>query len=187
MFMFDIETLGTESTSVVLSASIIHFEFGEKYTYQELVERALFVKFNASEQVEKYKRVITKESIEWWSKQAELPRKISFVPKKSDLPALEGIAKIKKYIKENGGAEQMFWARGSLDQMVIDSLCLAIGEERITQYNNWRDVRTAVDFLSESSKNGYCPVKNFNADLHVIKHIPQNDCALDIMMMLYPA
>ena len=30
MFMFDVETLGVESTSVVLSASIIHFDSNDK-------------------------------------------------------------------------------------------------------------------------------------------------------------
>ena len=50
MFMFDIETLDAESTAVVLSASIIHFEIGEQYTYEQLLERACFVKFNAQEQ-----------------------------------------------------------------------------------------------------------------------------------------
>lgn len=183
--MFDVETMGTESNSAILSAAIVHFEFHEKYTYQQLVDKSLFVKFQVSEQVEKYKRVITKDTIDWWNKQADLPRKVSFVPNKADLTASAAISKIKKYIEDNGGQNQLFWARGSLDQMVIDSLCLAMGVERITNYNNWRDVRTAIEFISDSAKNGYCRIRDFNPDLHVVKHIPQNDCALDIMMMLY--
>jgi hypothetical protein len=49
----------------------------------------------------------------------------------------------------------------------------------------WRDVRTAIDLLASESKGGYALIPGFNPDLHVVKHIPQNDCALDIMELLY--
>ena len=46
MFMFDIETLGIESTAVVLSAAIIHFdaEVDTDISFKELVQRGLLVK-----------------------------------------------------------------------------------------------------------------------------------------------
>lgn len=80
---------------------------------------------------------------------------------------------------------QTMWARGSLDQMAIDSLAKKLDMQPITGYNMWRDVRTAVDLLSGSS-NGYCDVKHPTFDrAQVIKHHPVHDCALDVMMMLY--
>jgi len=183
--MFDVETLGTESNSVLLSAAIIHFDFDDQCSYSEFVDRACFVKFDMKEQVTKYKRVSVPDTIKWWEKQSEIPRKLALEPSKQDLAAIDGIEKLRYYIESNGGKEQIFWARGSLDQMVIDSLCRDVGVPVLAMYNKWRDVRTAVDFLSDKSKDGYCRIKNFNPDLHVIKHVPQNDCALDIMMMLY--
>ena len=78
MFMFDVETLNAESTAVVLSASIIHFEVGQKYSYEDLLARALFVKFDAKEQIEKYKRSADKETIEWWSKQDPAAKEEAF-------------------------------------------------------------------------------------------------------------
>ena len=182
MFLFDVETLGIESTSVILSAAITYFDFDEKKSYQEYVQDSCFVKFDRAEQ-ESLGRVVTPSTLEWWEKQAEIPRKVSLVPSKSDYSAIEGITTLKKYIDANGGNNQIIWARGSLDQMAIDSLCRAVDLEPLTRYNNWRDVRTAVDFLSSTASNGYCKIKNFNPDLHVIKHDPRNDCALDIMML----
>lgn len=182
--MFDIETLGSESTSVVLSASIIHFDHPNT-TYEELLEKACFVKFNAKQQIEQM-RVVETETLEWWNKQHEYVRGVSFTPKKTDLSSVDGINIIKEYIAKHGGPDQTFWSRGSLDQMCIDSLCKTFDQELITNYNNWRDIRTALDCLCKTVKNGYVDVNHPTFQRHnVIKHHPSHDCALDIMMLLY--
>ena len=187
MFMFDIETLDTESTAVVLSASIIHFEIGNEYSYEDLLARALFVKFNVKEQLQNYKRVANKRTIEWWDQQHEFVRKTSLVPDSvTDCSVIDGINYIKNYMAQFPEKEQTMWARGSLDQMVIDSLCYASDQEPIANYAVWRDVRTAVDLLTETSKGGYCDIVHPTFQRHnVIKHHPTHDCALDIMMLIY--
>lgn len=187
MFMFDIETLGVESTSVILSVGMIHFETGKDYEYQELVDRGLFVKFNAKEQIEVFNRTIDKGTVEWWGSQNDYARKTNFQPSKKDLTVNDGLGIINEYIeKHRTKKDETFWSRGSLDQVCIDSLCKAAKQELITYYNNWRDVRTAIDILAIDAKNGYCSVQhpNFTRD-DVCKHHPVHDCALDIMMLLY--
>jgi hypothetical protein len=181
--MFDIETAGTESNSVVLSAAIIHFELDNTESYQELVSRACYVKFKGREQIN-LNRVTTKDTIAWWKKQSELAQKYSLLPSENDVSAVEGLNILKDYITKNGGSKQLFWARGSLDQMAIDSLARNTNQEPITHYSSWRDTRTAIDILSKNSKGGWCEIPGFNPDLHVVKHIPQNDCALEILMLL---
>jgi len=194
MFMFDIETLGTESTSLVLSAAITYFDFSDAIEnrstenlvseYNRYVMTSCFVKFNAREQRD-LGRVDTTGTKEWWIKQSQMAREMSFYVKPDDLSVAEGIAKINSYINAHGGPNQIVWARGSLDQMCWDSLCRSIGQEPLVRYNMWRDVRTAIDLLASESKGGYALIPGFNPDLHVVKHIPQNDCALDIMELLY--
>lgn len=182
--MFDIETLGTESTSVVLSASIIHFD-APTTTYEELLDKALFVKFDVEQQLE-IKRLAEKSTIDWWSQQHEFVRKTSLIPSQNDMDAISGINKLREYVEMNGGTQQTFWARGSLDQMCIDSLCKSFRQDLIAPYNNWRDVRTALDCLCQSTNNGYATVDHPTFRKHnVIKHHPSHDCAFDIMMILY--
>jgi hypothetical protein len=184
MFMFDIETLGSESTSVVLSASIIHFD-EPTCTYEDLLENACFVKFDVEEQI-KLKRVAETGTLDWWKQQHEYVRRISLTPNSHDLAAVDAINILKEYIAEHGGQNQTFWARGSLDQMCIDSLCKTFDQDLITPYNNWRDIRTALDCLCKTSKNGYVDVNHPTFQRHnVIKHHPTHDCAYDIMMLLY--
>ena len=194
MFMFDIETLGTESTSIVLSAAITYFDFSDAIEdrstenlvseYNRYVMTSCFVKFDISEQT-RLGRVITSGTTEWWAKQSDLAKRISFYEKIDDVSVAEGIAKINSYINAHGGPNQIVWARGSLDQMCWDSLCRSAGQEPLVKYNMWRDVRTAIDLLASESKGGYAMIPGFDPDLHVVKHIPQNDCALDIMELLY--
>lgn len=186
MYMFDIETLGVESTTVVLSAAIIAFDPNDKsLTYDDYISEALFVKFDVQEQVNKYKRTIDKSTIEWWSNQHDYVRKVSFIPSEDDdLEAIEGINRLRDYIGDAG--KNTFWARGSLDQMAIDSLCKVTGQELLAPYNQWRDVRTALDCLTTTAKNGYCDLTiPFDKGSNVIKHHPVHDCAYDIMQLVH--
>ena len=186
MFMFDVETMDTESTAVILSLAIVQFEPSEKPTYQELLDKTLFIKLDAKEQIKVFKRSINKDTIEWWAKQHEYARSISVTPSANDVSSLEAVETLKRYINMYpNGSTQAFWARGALDSMAIDSLCRNLDIDPITSYYNWRDVRTAIDLLYGTT-NGYCDVDHpeFNRDL-VIKHHPSHDVCLDVMMLLY--
>jgi len=186
MFIFDVETLGVESTSVVLSAALIHFDPEAKPSYEELLNNALFVKFDSKDQLKRLNRTIDKDTLDWWNKQHEYTRSVSFDFKPDDLKVEDGLKKIYAYMaKFSKAKEQTMWARGSLDQLVIDSLAKKVDMDPITGYNMWRDVRTAVDIMSGTS-NGYCEVDHPEFDrASVIKHHPVHDCALDAMMLMY--
>jgi hypothetical protein len=184
MFVFDIETLGTESSSVVLSAAIVYFDGKEKLSYQDYLNKTLFVKFDVADQIRRLKRTVDKDTLEWWNKQSDYVRTQSIKPKPDDSLTEEGIDKIVRYMnKFENPREQMIWARGSLDQVIIDSLFKLVGKLPMTEFYNWRDTRTAVDILYGSS-NGYCDIDHpdFNRDL-VIKHVPYHDVCYDVMML----
>ena len=187
MYMFDIETLGVESTTVILSAAAIKFDPNKlDLTYDDYLAEAFFVKFDVQDQVKNYKRTIDKSTMEWWATQHDYVRKISFIPSKNDdVSVIDGLNLLYEYVGEQDGSNT-FWSRGSLDQMAIDSLCKAADKPLIAPYNCWRDVRTALDCLCSTAKNGYCQLKNdFDKSSTVIKHHPVHDCAYDIMMLLH--
>jgi hypothetical protein len=186
MFVFDIETLGVESTTVILSAALVHFDVTKNPSYQDLLDNALFVKFNAKDQAKRLGRTVDIGTIEWWQNQHEYVRRVSLDASGDDVLAEDGIRQIHDYMNKFPGAQKMtMWTRGSLDQMAMDSLCKKVDMVPITGYNMYRDVRTAVDCFTGST-NGYCNVDhpNFNRAA-VIKHHPVHDCALDAMMLMY--
>lgn len=185
IFIFDVETLGVESNAVVLSAALIHFDPEQRPTYQDLLNGACFVKFNAKEQLQ-IGRTVSKSTLDWWKSQHEYVRKISLDPNREDMNVENGMQKFYDYMSKFLNAKhQTMWARGSLDQIVIDSLAVKFGLEEITGYNMWRDVRTAIDILYGTT-NGYVDIDHPLFKRHeVIKHHPVHDCALDAIQLLY--
>jgi hypothetical protein len=194
MFVLDIETLGVESTSVILSVALLHIDLSKpKHTWKDLYENTLFLKLNVRDQVENYNRTVDKDTIVWWNKQCDLAKNMSFIPKKGDLLAADIPAIMRKYAQEQAGdknQETMVWIRGSIDQVCLDSLFVALGEPKLFPYANYRDVRTYVDFAASNPVRGYCGIDKeiypeFDRNL-VIKHDPISDVCLDALQLLYP-
>jgi hypothetical protein len=187
--MFDVETLGVASDSVVLSMACIQFDPTTNPTYKELKESAFFVKFDAKDQVNRLNRKIDKSTVEWWGKQCQNVKIKSLIPSSNDVTVEKGLEQFWSWVESKNDKKSYVWARGNLDEIVLRSLeYQATGDKDNTvfAYNRWRDVRTAVDFLT-SNFNGYCQVDHpdFNFDIDVTKHNPIDDCASDIMMLLY--
>ena len=186
MFVFDVETLGVESTTVILSAALVYFDPEKNPSYQDLLDGALFVKFNAKDQAKRLGRTVDVGTLEWWQNQHDYVKSVSLEPSVNDVLAEDGITMLHNYMNKIPNARSLtMWTRGSLDQMAIDSLCKKVDMQLLTGYNVYRDVRTAVDCFT-GSKNGYCNVDYPGFErAAVIKHHPVHDCALDAMMLMY--
>lgn len=194
-FSLDVETAGTESTSVILSAAVVVFDLEPKNLpkkpdlnayYDTLISSALFVKFDAMEQYKTYGRLLDKETLKWWDKQGSLVKDLALKPSKIDVPATHGLMLIRDYIMRNGDSKNIIWIRGSLDQLALDSLAKSIGQDILAPFWAYRDTRTAIDCLAENpDKNGYCNTRfPFDRD-KVIKHIPTHDAAYDALMLTF--
>lgn len=185
MYIFDVETLGIESTSVILSMACIYFNPEDKPTYQQLVDSAFFVKLNAADQVDRLKRSVSKSTLEWWETQHASVKKLSLIPNKLlDVSPEFAHAQLRTWATQFPDyATSTVWARGNLDQMVLGSLEEKMKVDPVFHFARWRDVRTAVDLLS-GSNNGYCKIPDFDFS-QVIKHNPIHDCASDAMMLMY--
>lgn len=182
--MFDIETLGIQSDTAILSFACIYFDPTKKYTHDELVDSAFFAKLDVSDQISRLKRTISESTLSWWKTQSADVKSTSFTPKITDLKAEDAIEKWKEWTAQFPNNKTCtVWARGNLDQMAIGSLEDACKLQTLFHFGRWRDVRTAIDLLTGSS-TGYCDIEGFDKN-KVIKHNPIHDCASDIMMLLY--
>ena len=187
-FVFDIETLGIESTSIVLSAALLHVPIDtprdNDLAYQYLVDRARFVKFKVDEQ-KALGRATTPSTLDWWRKQGVVQQRINILPASHDVSVVEGCRVLKEYHRSFIDAVNIpVWTRGALDQILFESLLRTFDIDDFIRYNVYRDVRTAVDIIyPATSKSGYVDIPNFNRDA-VVKHDPRHDCALDALMMM---
>lgn len=187
MFVFDVETLGKDSTAVILSMACVAFDPTKKPTPEQLREDAFFAKFDVQDQVERLKRTTTKSTMEWWAKQCDNVKFKSFRPSVEDVVFEDGYEAMRVWAKEREvNNKDYVWARGNLDQLVLDSIEEQCGLEPIFFFNRWRDVRTAVDFMYGTT-SGYCGVDypGFDYKRDITKHNPIDDCVYDAMMLLY--
>lgn len=188
MFLFDIETLGKKSDSVILSMACLYFVPEKHPSFNELKENVFFVKFDAKDQSQRLKRTVQRDTIDWWNKQCTFVKKRSFIPNiEIDVNLEYGLMLLKKWTSGySNSKKEWVWARGSLDQMVLQDAEDSLGIESCFPYNNWRDVRTAIDFLY-NSRNGYCEVmaEGFDSYNDITKHDPVDDCLYDAMMLMY--
>jgi hypothetical protein len=191
MFGLDIETLGTESNSVILSIGIVYVDNPEPKSYQQVVDKSIFVKLSAKEQIESFGRKVDKNTVDWWNKQGDVQKKTNFIPSKTDFSVAEAIRVCREWVQRmDPEGKALVWTRGSMDSMCLDSLFRVAGEKELFMYNRYRDVRTAVDLLyPNTSKNGYCdidPSRCFGYEREqVLKHHPVHDSAMDLCMLLY--
>jgi hypothetical protein len=187
MFVFDVETLGKDSTAVILSMACVAFDPTTKPSPEQLREDAFFAKFDVQDQIQRLKRTTTKSTMEWWAKQCDNVKFKSFRPSVEDVIFEDGYEAMRSWAAAREvNNKDYVWARGNLDQLVLDSIEEQCGLEPIFFFNRWRDVRTAVDFMYGTT-SGYCDVEypGFNYKLDITKHNPIDDCVYDAMMLLY--
>lgn len=184
MFILDIETLGVESTSVVLSLAVCHVT-PDTDTYQKMLDNSIFIKFSMKEQIAAG-RTVDQDTCAWWDRQAEIVKEASLYPKDTDLSVFLGIGSLRVWLKEQGLGSSSVFSRGALDPLGLDSLCRTFDVKCPVRYNKFYDVRTAIDFTYDSAVDGYVEVDSpgFETSM-VIKHHPVHDCAYDGMMLTY--
>jgi hypothetical protein len=186
MFIFDVETLGKRSNSVILSMAAIYFDPDTKPSPQQLREDAFFAKFNVVEQMKEYRREANQSTMDWWNKQCRNVRVASFLPNFMDCSFMDGYESMRNWVDSKNDTKCWVWARGNLDQLVMDDIEEQLGLEPIWPYARWRDVRTAIDFLYNTT-SGYVDVDypGFNSKNDITKHNPIDDCVLDAMQLMY--
>lgn len=190
MFFLDIETLSTKASAVVLSLGILHLKDDSPISYKEMVEKhSIYVKFDSKHQIETLSRHVDKDTINWWMKQAPTVRAKSFKPTTSDLSVEHGMNVLRTWINERKVKGELCWIRGFMDAVVTEDLCKQIRQEPLFQYNDYRDIRTAIDLIYPGSKRGYVDVDSskcigFNLN-DVVKHDPVHDSCYDAAMLLF--
>lgn len=190
MYALDIETLGLESTSVILSVGLVYVPDMKPRSYQEILDNSIFVKISAKDQIDNYGGTVSQSTLAWWKKQGEIQKQKSYIPSSKDCSVKDAIKLLQTWIKMQPDQDSFVWTRGSFDSICLDSLFHRAGVDPLFPYNQYRDFRTAIDILyPNTSKNGYvdvdpdkCP--GWDKDL-VVKHCPVSDSAFDLCMLLY--
>lgn len=175
-FIIDMETLGQEDRSVILSIGLFPIPEEEDYTLEELLARGVYFKIERESQI-KLGRIAEQDTINWWKAQGEAAREV--LSSKDCWPFEIVHRHLMGALKQFGydSKYSRIWSRGMIDQRWLQSLCKMYKLEEIPFWL-WRDIRTILEFLTGSP---YGTIKD--SDPRFIKHNALHDCVLDYLRL----
>jgi hypothetical protein len=183
--IYDFETLSQDQRrGVVTSFAMLPFtqtRFKDNpYEFEELIESCKYIKFDVQDQVDNYKRTMSKDTVQWWSEQGPEARK-QIAPSKNDV----SISEFYKWITENAecGIIKKSYTRGNtFDPMFLQYIMAQTGNPDPFHWRTVRDTRSMIEGMSfgMNLENSFMPGKL--ADKFV-KHDPRHDIAMDVMRM----
>ena len=154
--MFDIETLGTTTDSVILSLGAVKFD---PYSSEEPRDPKYFL-LDIDQQVGAG-RIIEDSTLEWWGKQSDEARDSAFTEEgRTDI--LDFIKQFNKYIV---GSDNVF-SQGCFDIVLIENLLKQWLTPPPWRYWQIRDSRTILDMGDDSAKTSNQAAHNALADAY---------------------
>jgi hypothetical protein len=147
------------------------------YTYQELLDKTHYLKFDVEDQVKRYNRKIEKDSLEWWSRQnKEAQAKLAPSSNDRSIAELYGFFVVNKPVNLN----KVYTRRNTFDPVFMTSLMKATGNP---QPYDWWDVRDTISYIEglvhpQDIKTNFIPE---GLEEHFVVHDPCHDIAMDVM------
>jgi len=193
--IFDIETLGTDSSSICLAASFLVYDLKKHSTdsLSSLRKEVKTFKISVADQKSRG-RISDPDTLEWWKGQLSFAPELKKIlaPTESDLTVEQFYTDLSSWLTEKGYSKDKDWAwqRGTLDVMVLDSMFKQIGIAQKQFPIYWwkiRDLRTAIDLTAFPDKlNGYTNDAWERAEKLIpefSKHDPVSDILMEVMQL----
>ena len=183
-FTIDTETLSKSPNGVVLSLSIVPFDFEEEgVTFKKLLKRGINLKMSVLDQVKTYKRKLCKETMDWWAEQTPEARQILKVLP-TDLSVVETLEAFEQFLHDNGYEKNDSWlfARGTVfDFAKLETLYENVDRPIPYKYNMVNDLRTMVNCFTGVKDGKYDTGGDRTGFVH---HNSLHDAASDSMTMI---
>lgn len=183
--VYDFETLSQKVYEApILCLAYIEYDADRfvknPYTWKELCDNTLFIKFDVEEQVKKFGLKIQKETVDWWAKQDKEVRKIALNPSPDD----RSITELDGWFKKNTKielAKNVFTRGNTFDPIILENILNITGHGPLYNFHRIRDTRSYIDGMTLGAKifNKFMPDGCEGAD----EHNPIDDVCLDVMRM----
>lgn len=183
--IYDFETLSQDQNKgVVISLALLSYTesrfASNPYTYEELLDNCKKIKFNVEEQVTKYKRTISKETVAWWKEQNKEAQK-QLAPSSDDA----SIDTLYQFLVDNidlAKHQKAFTRGNTFDPIFMDSILKESGKANPMHWASIRDTRSFIDGLAYGTKlsNKFIPE---GLESKFVPHDPCHDIVMDVMRM----
>ena len=183
--IYDFETLSLNvDRGVAVSLAMLNFDTDrftseEPYAYEELLDYCDTIKYDVEEQVKVHKRVIDKDTLDWWGKQNEEARAM-LKPSSEDV----SITKTFEFFTTNAAdnADWFITRRATLDQPLLQSLCATSGNTAPYAYWKFREVVSLINGLTfgHTIRDNFIPE---GLESKFVAHDPCHDISMDVMRL----
>lgn len=145
--MIDLETLGTDTDSVILSIGLCKFSLDDLLIHENSLEL-----FPSVESQIGHGRFMDFNTIQWWMKQNKEAQERTFQSGRVSVEnALHSIA---GYIKDDANTEHVVWGNGSsFDISMLEHLFKMYNIKVPWRYSNVNDFRTFRRFVADNRKS----------------------------------
>ena len=184
-FIFDFETLSQNpiDAAVVSCASLV-FSMDtlelNGYTYEELMNKVQFRKFNVKDQVDRWNRKIEQTTLEWWAQQSKEAR-ASIKPSPEDYTINTLIPWLESHFNREKN-KFVFTRNNTFDPVIVQSVSKDFSLP--VPYDWWkvRDTKSFIMGLTYGSdiRDSFIPPE---AEGKYVKHDPRHDVVLDVLRM----
>lgn len=180
VLFFDTETLDIKPTSVILSAGLVCFDSGEDYTFDDLVDLGVNLKFDVRTQ-KAAGRTISKDTVAWWRKQGPNAQKV-ILPSDMDIRYDDMCYAIDSYVNEAGFNRKngLAYCRGpDFDFSLMKDLYWQQEKDIFAFFNCVRDVRTVLAVMLGNKLKLF--EKSFEVPKNFVPHNSLHDCCVDVL------
>ena len=177
--VFDIETLDTNPTGIILSMGVVIFELDKVQSFDELLTQGKNIYFDQDEQ-KQIGRTCSDETLDWWSTQGEAASDCLDNPNKVPCKSLyrELAVPNKKVGFQPNRKTTRWFSRGYFDIAFMDNFCRSFELDPMLKFWVWRDTRTYLDALGLGSTN-----EKIKKPEGFIEHNSYHDSAYEAYMM----
>lgn len=182
-FIYDFETLSQNPLDCALiSCACLSFDLEKlesgSYTYDELLSKTKYIKFDVEQQVKQFNRKVDKETLEWWREQG--PEAIKKLKRSSEDVSIE---QLPSWVLTNmpDNCKYVFTRNNTFDPVILKSVCDQLNQTFPYPWWTIRDTKSFIFGLSYTMdiKDTFIPVGAEN----YVKHDPVHDVCLDVMRM----
>lgn len=177
--VFDIETLDTNPSGVVLSLGVVFFDLGKVQPFEELVAQGTNIYFNQEEQIA-VGRTKSQDTLDWWAQQGEEAALCLDNPNKTTCTDLYvALNDLYRQIGFQPDRKNTRWfSRGYFDIAFMDSFCRSFELEPMIKYWAWRDSRSWLDGRGIGTQN-----QKLKKPEGFVEHNSHHDSAFEAYMM----
>ena len=183
----DVEARAKTDNGIVTRIAVCPFKFDEGVLpYEVLLDRTLYLSIDQEEQIE-MGRVTDDMTEEWWGRQSEALRKISYYPTDEDISVRKMFEECKRFLNRwnYNHYESFLWARNSgyeYGKLTSMNSMVYPGEKEIFNHWNWHECKTYNYILSGGETQKWMP-ENID-DLGFQEHNAKHDAAMDAARLI---